>query len=280
DFDRLGSHLPMLVNLQPSGKYLMEDFYYAGGLPVVINELLDQLHQDCITVNGKTIGENNREVDCYNREVIHTLAEPIIPEAGLAVLRGNLCENGAIIKPSAATPALMQHRGRAVVFEDYDDFHERIDDPNLDVDKDCVLVLKNVGPKGYPGMPEVGNFHLPARLLKEGVDDMIRISDGRMSGTAFGTVILHVSPESADGGTLALVQDGDMIELDTAGRRLHLDVSAEELARRRAAWTPRKPFLERGYVSMYLKHVQGADKGADLDFLVGGSGAFLTRGNH
>ena len=280
DFDRLGSHLPLLVDLQPSGRYLMEDFYYAGGLPVVINELLDQLHQGCITVNGKTIGENNREVACYDREVIHTLANPIIPEAGLAVLRGNLCENGAIIKPSAATPELMQHRGRAVVFEDYDDFHERIDDPNLDVDKNCVLVLKNVGPKGYPGMPEVGNFHLPARLLKEGVEDMIRISDGRMSGTAFGTVILHVSPESADGGTLALVQEGDMIELDTAGRRLHLDVSAEELARRRAAWQPRKPFMERGYVSMYLQHVLGADTGADLDFLVGGSGAFLTRGNH
>ena len=280
DFDRLGSHLPLLVNLQPSGQYLMEDFFYAGGLPVVINEMLDLLHQDCLTVNGKTIGENNQEVACYNREVIHTLANPVIPKAGLAVLRGNLCENGAIIKPSAATPALMQHRGRAIVFEDYDDFHERIDDPNLDVDKDCVLVLKNVGPKGYPGMPEVGNFHLPARLLKEGVDDMIRISDGRMSGTAFGTVILHVSPESAEGGTLALVQDGDMIELDTAERRLHLDVPEAELARRRAAWQPRQPFMERGYVSMYLQHVQGADKGADLDFLVGGSGAFLTRGNH
>ena len=280
DFDRLGSRMPLLVDLMPSGRYLMEDFYYAGGLPIVINELLDQLHQDCLTVNGRTIGENNQKVTNYNAEVIRTVAEPLSEEAGLAVLRGNLCEKGAIIKPSAATPELMQHRGRAVVFEDYDDFHARVDDPDLDVDKDCVLVLKNVGPKGYPGMPEVGNFHLPRKILQAGIDDMIRISDGRMSGTAFGTVILHVSPETAEGGALALVQNGDMIELDTAGRRLHLDVSDEELARRRANWKPREPFMARGYVSMYLEHVMGADQGADLDFLVGGSGDFVTRGNH
>jgi dihydroxy-acid dehydratase len=282
DFDALGSHMPLLVNLMPSGKYLMEDFYYAGGVPLVLQEIKDELNLDAMTVNGKTVGENlGVTVTCYNRDVIVPVEEPLIKEAGLAVLRGNLAENGAIIKPSAATPALMQHRGRAVVFEDYDDYHARIDDPNLDVDADCILVLKQVGPKGYPGMPEVGNFHIPAKLLKEGVTDMIRISDGRMSGTAFGTVVLHVSPESAVGGTLALGQDGDMIELDVANRRLHLDVSEEELARRRAAWTPRAPHTERGYVSLFLSHVQQADKGADFDFLVGKSGgAPVLLGNH
>jgi dihydroxy-acid dehydratase len=196
------------------------------------------------------------------------------------VLYGNLCENGAVIKPSAATPRLMQHRGRAVVFEHINDYHERIDDPDLDVDEDCVLVLKNVGPKGYPGMPEVGNFHLPKKLNKQGVTDMIRISDGRMSGTAFGTVVLHVAPESAIGGNLALVQNGDMIELDVAGRRLHLDVSEEELARRRAQWKPIDPAMPRGYVSMFLNHVQQANLGADFDFLIGSSGAFVWPGNH
>jgi dihydroxy-acid dehydratase len=282
DFDALGSHMPLLVNLMPSGQYLMEDFYYAGGVPLVLQEIKDELNLDAMTVNGKTVGENlGVTVTCYNRDVIVPVEEPLIKEAGLAVLRGNLAENGAIIKPSAATPALMQHRGRAVVFEDYDDYHARIDDPNLDVDADCILVLKQVGPKGYPGMPEVGNFHIPAKLLKEGVTDMIRISDGRMSGTAFGTVVLHVSPESAVGGTLALGQDGDMIELDVANRRLHLDVSEEELARRRAAWTPRAPHTERGYVSLFLSHVQQADKGADFDFLVGKSGgAPVLLGNH
>lgn len=280
DFDRLGSELPLLVNLMPSGEFLMEDFYYAGGLPVVIQELKEHLHMDTITVTGKSVEENTSGAPCYNREVIASIDKPFKEKVGLAVLRGNLCEQGAIIKPSAATPELMQHRGRAVVFEDYEDLHARVDDPNLDVDKDCVLVLKNVGPKGYPGMPEVGNFHIPKKLLEAGVTDMIRISDGRMSGTAFGTVVLHVAPESAVGGTLALVQNGDMIELDVANRRLHLDISNEELERRRAAWTPRPAHTERGYVSLYTRHVQQADTGVDFDFLVGNSGAGVSHGNH
>lgn len=282
DFDRIGGHLPLLLNLMPAGQYLMEDFYYAGGLPVILQELKGLLRHDALTVTGDTVGERlAAPVTCYNRDVIAPLDTPLKEAAGLAVLRGNLAENGAIIKPSAATPALMQHRGRAVVFEDYDDYHARIDDPDLDVDADCILVLKQVGPKGYPGMPEVGNFHIPAKLLKRGVTDMIRISDGRMSGTAFGTVVLHVAPESAVGGALALVRAGDMIELDVAGRRLHLDVSAEELARRRADWTPRPPHTERGYVSLYLQHVQQADLGADFDFLRGKSGgAPVLKGNH
>lgn len=280
DFDRLGSYMPLLVNLMPSGHYLMEDFFYAGGLPAVIQELKAHLHMDALTANGKTVGENTAGAVCHNRDVIATYDSPWKKEAGLAVLRGNLCEDGAILKPSAATPELMRHRGRAVVFEDIDDYHARVDDPDLEVDKNCVLVLKQVGPKGYPGMPEVGNFHIPAKLLKEGVSDMIRISDGRMSGTAFGTVVLHVAPESAIGGTLALVQNGDMIELDVPNRRLQLDLSEEELARRRAAWRPRPPYTERGYVSMFLEHVQQANLGADFDFLVGKSGADVPHGNH
>ncbi|MBZ0305842.1 MAG: dihydroxy-acid dehydratase [Anaerolineae bacterium] len=280
DFDTLGSRIPLLVNLMPSGQYLMEDFYYAGGLPAVMQELQTVLHLDAPTVNGKTVGENITSVICHNRQVIATAENPWKNEAGLAVLYGNLCEDGAIIKPSAATPELMIHRGRAVVFEDIDDYHARVDDPDLDVDKDCVLVLKQVGPKGYPGMPEVGNFPLPAKLLREGVTDMIRISDGRMSGTAFGTVVLHVAPESAVGGTLALVQNGDMIELDVPRRRLHLDISDEELSRRRTVWTSRPPHTERGYVSLFLNHVQQANTGADFDFLVGSSGAEVPHGNH
>jgi len=281
DFDRLGSHLPLLVNLMPSGKYLMEDFYYAGGLPIVMQELRDLLHLDALTVSGKTVGENIANAQCYNREVITTFDKPLIPEAGIAVLKGNLCENGAIIKPSAASPALMKHRGRAVVFAHVEDYHNRIDDPDLDVDEECVLVMQNVGPRGYPGMPEVGNMGIPAKLLQKGVADMVRISDGRMSGTAFGTVILHVAPEAAVGGTLALVQNGDMIELDVANRRLHLDVPEEELARRRAAWQPPVvPHTERGYAKLYTQHVLQADQGVDFDFLVGKSGAFIPRDSH
>lgn len=280
DFDELGSHMPLLVNLMPSGQYLMEEFYYAGGLPVVIKELMDELHGDVITVNGQSLGQNVADAECYNREVIAAYEAPFQERSGLAVLRGNLCEDGAIIKPSAATAALMSHRGRAVVFEDIDDYHQRVDDPALDVDEDCVLVLKQVGPRGYPGMPEVGNFHIPKKLIEAGVTDMIRISDGRMSGTAFGTVVLHVAPESAVGGALALVQNGDMVELDVPNRRLHLDVSEEELARRREAWQARPPAMERGYVHLYLTHVQQADTGADFDFLVGKSGAFVSHGNH
>ncbi len=281
DFDQLGSRMPLLVNLMPAGEYLMEDFYYAGGLPAVIEELRDHLHLDAPTVTGQTLGENTDGAPCYDRDVIASVDEPLSEEAGLTVLYGNLCENGAIIKPSAASPKLMQHRGPAVVFETIEDYHERIDDPDLDVDEDSVLVLKNVGPKGYPGMPEVGNMSLPQKLLKEGMRDMVRISDARMSGTAFGTNVLHVAPESAVGGTLALVEDGDPIELDVPNRRLHLDVPEDELAQRRAAWTPpTPPHSERGYIRMYLDHVMQANEGADLDFLLGRSGSTVKRTNH
>ena len=280
DFERLGSHLPLLVNLMPSGEFLMEDFYYAGGLPVVIQELKDHLHMDALTASGKSHAENTANTKCYNRDVIASFDQPLIPEAGIAVLRGNLCEDGAIIKPSAASPELMQHRGPAVVFEDIEDYHARIDNPDLEVDENSVLVLKNVGPKGYPGMPEVGNMGLPKKLLEKGVRDMVRISDGRMSGTAYGTVVLHVAPESAIGGALALVQNGDMIELDVPGRTLHLDVPDDELTRRRATWhAPQLPY-ERGYAQMYIQHVQQANTGCDLDFLVGKSGAVVSRESH
>ena len=281
DFDRLGSGIPLLLNLMPSGKFLMEDFYYAGGLPVILHELRDRLNLDAITVNGRTHRENiaGRET-CYNREVIAAFDQPLLPHAGIAVVRGNLSLNGAVIKPSAATPALMQHRGRAVVFENIEDYHARVDDPHLDIDETCVMVLKQVGPVGYPGMPEVGNMALPKKLLEKGVTDMVRISDGRMSGTAYGTVVLHVSPESAVGGALALVRDGDWIELDVEGRRLHLDVADEELERRRAAWKPVAAAADRGYVQLYIRHVQQADMGADLDFLVGGSGSAVGRDSH
>jgi dihydroxy-acid dehydratase len=281
DFDRLGSGIPLLLNLMPSGKFLMEDFYYAGGLPVILHELRDKLDLDVLTVNGHTHRENiaGREA-CYNREVIAAWEKPLLPHAGIAVVKGNLAMNGAVIKPSAATAALMQHRGRAVVFEDIEDYHRRVDDPALEIDETCVMVLKNVGPVGYPGMPEVGNMALPRKLLEKGVTDMVRISDGRMSGTAYGTVVLHVSPESAVGGALALVKTGDWIELDVAGRRLHLDVTEEELGRRRKAWTPPAPAADRGYVQLYVQHVQQADRGADLDFLAGGSGSAVTRDSH
>jgi dihydroxy-acid dehydratase len=280
DFDKIGSKIPLLVNLKPSGKYLMEDFYYAGGLPVVINELKKYLHNDSITVNGRSIGENNSNPPCHNREVIASVKEPLQHSAGIAVLKGNLCKDGAIIKPSAASKELMKHRGRAVVFETMEDYHHRIDDPLLDIDESCVIVLKNVGPVGYPGMPEVGNVDLPEKLLKKGVRDMIRISDGRMSGTAAGTVILHVSPESAVGGVLALVQNGDMIELDVENRKLHLDISDEELQKRKAAWQSPDPMAVRGYVKFYIDHVQQAHLGADLDLLRGGSGSEVTRDLH
>jgi L-arabonate dehydrase len=282
DFDRLGSQIPLLLNLMPSGKFLMEDFYYAGGLPVILNELKDELHLDVITVNGKTHRENIKDATvCYNREVIAAYEAPLIPEAGIAVLKGNLAVNGAVIKPSAATPALMQHRGKAVVFENIEDYHARVDQPGLDIDETSVMVLKNAGPVGYPGMPEVGNMALPKKLLDKGIMDMVRISDGRMSGTAYGTVVLHVSPESAIGGALALVRDGDWIELDVAGRRLHLDVDDAELARRKEVWKkPDLPRTDRGYAGLYVRHVQQADKGADLDFLVGGSGSETARDSH
>ena len=282
DFDRLGSHIPLLLNLMPSGKFLMEDFYYAGGLPVILQELRERLHIDAITVTGKSHRENIAEIStCYNREVIAAYEQPFIREAGIAVLKGNLSPDGAVIKPSAATPSLMRHRGRAVVFENIEDYHARIDDPALEVDETSVMVLKNVGPVGYPGMPEVGNMGLPKKLLDKGVTDMVRISDGRMSGTAYGTVVLHVAPEAAVGGVLALVQNGDWIELDVPARRLHLDVNEEELEKRRQGWkAPQLPRSERGYVHLYIQHVQQADKGADLDFLVGGSGSEVSRDSH
>ena len=280
DFDNIGSKIPLLVNLKPSGKYLMEDFFYAGGLPVVIKELKKYLHGDAITVNGKTIAQNNTKPTCYNQDVITTIDEPLQENAGIVVLKGNLCEQGAVIKPSAASTELMKHRGRAVVFETMEDYHERIDDPALDIDESCVIVLKNVGPVGYPGMPEVGNVDLPEKLLRKGIRDMIRISDGRMSGTAAGTVILHVSPEAAVGGTFALVKDGDIIELDVEKRRLHLDVSEEELEKRKQAWKAPEPVAARGYVKLYIDHVQQAHLGADLDVLNGGSGSEVTRDLH
>ena len=282
DFDRLGRGVHTLVNLMPSGKYLMEDFYYAGGVPAVLRELGENnlLHRDALTVNGKTIWENNQDAPCWNREVIHGFKSPFKKDAGIAVLRGNLCPEGAIIKPSAATPKLMTHRARAVVFENIEDFHRRIDDPKLDIDENCMMVLKNCGPKGYPGMAEVGNMPLPPKLLKKAVTDMVRISDARMSGTAYGTVVLHVCPEAAAGGALALVENGDMIELDVEKRRLVLLVAEDVLLKRRRSWKLPPPPLERGYWKLYFDHVLQASEGADLDFLVGKSGAFVPRDNH
>ena len=280
DFDRLGSELPCLVNLQPSGQYLMEDFCYAGGLPAVMKEIAHLLHLDLPTVSGHTVRENIAEAENFNPEVIKPFDAPFKPAAGIAVLRGNLAPRGAVIKPSAATPALMQHTGRAVVFEDSDDFHARIDDDALDVDETCILVLKNCGPKGYPGMAEVGNMPLPPKILKKGITDMVRISDARMSGTAYGTVVLHTAPEAAAGGPLALVKNGDLITLDVAARTLHLHVSDEELAARRATWRAPEPPLQSGYWKLYIDHVLQADQGADLDFLVGQRGAFVPKDNH
>jgi dihydroxy-acid dehydratase len=282
DWDRLGRGVHTVLNLMPSGKYLMEDFYYAGGLPVVLRELGEQglLNKKALTVNGNTIWENNKKAKCYQRDVITPFDQPFKKNTGIAVLRGNLCPDGAIIKPSAATPKLMKHKGRAVVFENILDFHSRIDDPKLDIDENCVMVLKNCGPKGYPGMAEVGNMPLPPKVLKKGITDMVRISDARMSGTAYGTVVLHIAPEAAAGGALALVENGDMVELDVAKRRLHLDVSERELARRRKKWKAPKAPMSRGYTKLYVDHVLQADKGADLDFLVGSSGAKVPKDNH
>jgi dihydroxy-acid dehydratase len=282
DFDKLGRGVHCLANLMPNGKYLMEDFCYAGGLPAVIRELGENglLHKQAPTANGKSIWENNREAPCWNRDVIFPFDKPFKRETGIAVLRGNLCPDGAIIKPSAATPALMKHRGRAVVFENIEDFHARIDDPKLDIDESCVMVLKNCGPKGYPGMAEVGNMPLPPKLLKKGVTDMVRISDARMSGTAYGTVVLHAAPEAAAGGALALVENGDEIELDVARRKLELLVPEKELAARKKKWKAPEPPLPRGYWRLYFDHVLQADEGADLDFLAGKSGAFVPRDNH
>jgi len=279
-FDRLGHDMPLLVDLMPSGRFLMEDFYDAGGLPAVLRALGDLLHRDALTVNGRTLGENVAEAPCWNREVIRTRDAPVQPKAGLAVLRGSLAPQGAVIKPSAASPHLLRHRGRAVVFETIEDLKARIDDPALDVDEHCVLVLKGAGPRGYPGMPEVGNMPLPRKLLARGITDMVRISDGRMSGTAYGAVVLHTAPEAVLGGPLAFVRDGDSILLDVEARRLELEVPEDEMARRRAAWVSPPPVAASGYQRMYVDHVLQADRGADLDFLVGCRGAAVPRESH
>jgi len=282
DWDTLGREIPCLVNLMPSGEYLMEDFDYAGGLPVVLRELgtHDCLHKDALTVNGQTLWENVKDAECYDRKVIFPFSDPFKPIGGIAVLRGNLAPGGAVIKPSAASPALMKHRGRAVVFESIEDYKAQIDAPDLDIDETCIMVLKNCGPKGYPGMAEVGNMTLPAKVLKKGITDMVRISDARMSGTAYGTVVLHVAPEAAAGGPLALVRTGDMIEVDVEGRSLHLEVPGEELEVRKRTWEPMELESNRGYVRLYIEHVNQADEGCDLDFLVGGSGAAVPRESH
>jgi L-arabonate dehydrase len=282
DWDRLGRDVPTLLDLMPSGRFLMEDFYYAGGLPAIIRALDERklIHRDALTVNGKTIWENCQTAPNWNSEVIRPLDNPLVEHGGIAVLRGNLAPDGAVLKPSAASPHLMRHRGRAVVFENIEHYKERIDNPDLDVDENCVLVLKNCGPKGYPGMAEVGNMSLPAKLLKRGITDMVRISDARMSGTAYGTVVLHVCPEAAVGGNLALVQDEDFIELDVESRRVHLDVSDAELTRRRQQWQPALNRMKGGYQQLYVERVMQASAGADLDFLIGCRGDDIPRESH
>lgn len=279
DWDRMGREIPCLVDLMPSGKYLMEDFFHAGGLPAVMKELGDRLHRDVLTVTGATIGANIADAVCYDRDVIRPISQPFKPLGGIAVLRGNLAPQGAVLKPSAASPDLLVHRGRAVVFEDIDDYRARIDAPDLDVGADDILVLRNCGPKGYPGFPEVGNMKLPDKLLRAGVRDMVRISDARMSGTAYGTVVLHVAPEAAAGGPLALVRSGDWISMDVPSGRLQLEVEASELSRRQQDW--RSPeYAARGYSRLYQQTVLQADRGADLDFLVGASGCRIPRESH
>jgi len=268
-FDELSKTTPFLVNLRPSGKYLMEDFFYAGGLPAVLKQLLPLLHGGALTVNGRSIADNVSDARCDNEDVIRPLAMPLAGEGGTVILFGNLCPDGAVLKQSAASPHLLTHRGRAVVFEDHADLHRRIDDERVAIDESSVLVLKQVGPRGAPGMPEWGAAPIPARLLKRGVKDMVRISDARMSGTSYGTVVLHVAPESAIGGPLALVRDGDEIELDVPRRSLTLKVGDDELARRKAAWKPRPPHFSRGYGKLFLDHVLQANEGVDFDYLKG-----------
>jgi dihydroxy-acid dehydratase len=282
DFDRLSADVPLLVDLQPSGRFLMEDLHYAGGLPAVLKELAPLLDLNAPTIWGEPIGASFAAAECYNRDVIRTMAEPANSVSGIWVLKGNLCPNGAVVKPSAASPSLFAHRGRAVVFESIEDLRARIDDPGLNVTEDSVLVLKGCGPKGYPGMPEVGNMPLPRKLLERGIRDMLRISDARMSGTAFGTVVLHVAPEAEAGGPLALVQDGDEILFDGPKRQLELLVTQEELALRAEAWRKRRPApkYSRGYYSLYVQHVLQADRGCDLDFLTGASGSTVERESH
>ncbi|MFN3972154.1 MAG: L-arabinonate dehydratase [Gemmobacter sp.] len=282
DWDRCGRDVPTIVNLMPSGKYLMEEFFYAGGLPVVIKRLGEAglLHKDALTVSGETMWDQVKDVVNHNPDVILPTDRALTQSGGVVVLRGNLAPKGAVLKPSAATPALLTHRGRAVVFEDIDDYKARINDEGLDIDETCVMVLKNCGPKGYPGMAEVGNMGLPPKLLRRGITDMVRISDARMSGTAYGTVVLHTSPEAAAGGPLAVVRNGDMIELDVPARRLHLDIPEAELTARLAAWTPSHPQAASGYAWLHQQHVEGADTGADLDFLKGCRGNPVGKDSH
>jgi len=281
DFDHIGGLVPLLVDLMPSGRFLMEDFYYAGGLPAVMAELGNLLHRDHVTVTGRSVANNLEQAACWNREVIHTVAEPIQqPGSGTVVLRGSLCPDGAVLKVSAASPHLLRHRGTAVVFDSIEEYVAAADDEDLDVDAGSVLVIRGSGPKGYPGFPEVGNPPIPRKLLEAGITDMVRISDARMSGTGYGTCILHVAPESAAGGPLALVRTGDEIQLDVARRRLDLLVEDDVLAKRLAGWTPPPRHAERGWVRLYTEHVLQADRGADLDFLVGGSGDAVGRHSH
>ena len=280
DFDKFSLNIPLLANIQPSGAHFMEDLYYAGGLPALMNQMKKHLHTSSITVNGKTVGENIADTPIYDPSIISSFDEPFKPDSGIAVVRGNLAPQGAVLKPSAASPELFKHRGKAVVFENIEDYHARIDSPELDIDETSVMVLKNVGPKGYPGMAEVGNMGIPKKLLEKGVKDMVRISDGRMSGTGFGTVILHISPESAAGGPLNWVQNGDYIALDVENRSINWEVSEVELAARKFAHPFVPPSMPRGYVGLFIDHVEQADQGADFDFLKGGSGSVVTRDSH
>lgn len=281
EFDEYTSPIPLLVNLMPSGKYLMEDFYYAGGVPVVLKELSDYLDLSVITVSGKTMAEDIAHAECYNREVIATVKEPIQPAGNsTVVLKGSLAPNGAVLKVSAASQELLNHRGQALVFDSIEEYIEVLDDPNLPVTKDTVLIVRNSGPKGYPGFPEVGNMPLPTKLLKQGILDMVRVSDARMSGTGFGTCVLHVSPESAAGGPLGVVQTGDWVVLDVKNRRLDFEISTEELATRMANFVPQPANVSRGWAKIYVEHVNGADRGADLDFLIGASGSEVPRHSH
>ncbi|MBM3803679.1 MAG: dihydroxy-acid dehydratase [Acidimicrobiia bacterium] len=266
-FDDIARRTPFLANIRPSGSYLMEDFFYAGGLPALMKEIESLLHLDVVTATGKTVGENIASAKCYNSDVIRPLSNPLKPQGGTVVLYGNLCPNGAVLKTSAASEKLMQHTGRAVVFEDHDDLKARVDDPNLDVDENCVLVLKNGGPVGGPGMPEWGNLPIPAKIYKKGIEDMVRISDARMSGTSYGTVVLHMAPESALGGPLAIVQNGDMIQLDTANRQLNLLVSNDEIQRRLSIWQKPARHYDRGYGKLFQEHILQANEGCDFDFL-------------
>jgi len=268
-FDQFSRNTPMLANLRPSGKYLMEDFYYAGGLPALLGVLAPQLDLTCLTITGKTLGENIAGAEIYNADVIRALDNPVLESGGLAILYGNLAPSGAVIKASAAETSLLKHTGSAIVFDSYDEMNARIDDPALDADRNSVLVLRNAGPKGAPGMPEWGNLPIPQKLLKAGIRDMVRISDARMSGTSYGACVLHVSPESFVGGPLALLKEGDIIELDVAARQLNMRVNEEELRRRRAAWRPKEGIYPRGYGKLFIEHIQQADQGCDFDFLEG-----------